>query len=278
MALGYSSKNALELTQRVMLAQPDIYVAKIMHEQSASVVDISSPATSTFTLESGTVTANDVFNSTLPNLYFIDDNGALAYVAIDDSDSTGETVTFDYTSAVLVSDENTQPTLTDTKSYQVRILNPSTNANRGLFIGDTSDINFNYTMNEAKLKVGVPKKTRAKGVVEVEASLEFNIAQITDPDLLGEALRGSTQGSQTGQTQYHMGFDPQVASRFVIQAIGTDQDGEEFFIEFFNCELMVSSVNLGGDEYKQIGISAELLADVYRPDAYNMMRTISLNK
>jgi len=63
----------------------------------------------------------------------------------------------------------------------------------------------------------------------------------------------------------------------MIQAWAKDDSGRAFFTEFFLCELMVSSFGFGGDEYKQLGINAELLADTYRPDASNMMRTISLD-
>ena len=282
----FANKNDIELANRTMLYQPDLYAAKIEVEQQTSVVDLTVPASATFTLDAGSVSADDVFNSTsLENLYFIDDNAALAKVKIDDSAQAGETITFDSTAAVLVSDESTAPSLTDTNSYQVRVLQASSNALTfgsstipvGKFIGDTSELNFNYTMNEAKLKVGVPKKLRAKGVVEIEAALEFNLAQITDPNVLKAALRGATIGDQTNQTQVGYGFDPQTAEKYMIQAWAKDDSGRAWFSEFFVCELMVSSLGFGGDEYKQLGINAEMLADVYRPDASNMMRTISLD-
>jgi len=282
----FANKNDVELANRTLLYQPDIYAAKIEHEQEASVLDLTVPASATFALDSGTVTADDVFNSTsLQNLYFIDDNDALAKVEIDDSATATDLITFDSTAAVLVGDESTAPSLTDTSSYQVRVLQPSSNALTfgsgtipvGKFIGDTSDINFNYTMNEAKLKVGVPKKLRAKGVIEIESAIEFNLAQTTDPSVLKAALRGATSGGQTNQTQVHYGFDPQTAEKYMIQAWAKDNSGRAWFSEFFVCELMVSSLGFGGDEFKQLGISAELLADVYRPDASNMMRTISLD-
>jgi hypothetical protein len=282
----FATKNAVELADRTMLYQPDLYAAKVMHEQETSVLDSSTPTAATFTLDSGIVTADDVFNSTsLQNLYFLDNNNALAKVEIDDSSQSGNTVTFDSTAAVLVSDESTAPTLTDTNSYQVRVLQASSNALTfgsstipvGLYLGDTSDLSINYTNNEAKLKTGVPKKLRAKGTVEIEASLEFNFAQITDPGMLEAALRGATIGSQTNQTQIGYGFDPQVADRYMIQAWSKDNSGRAFFMEFFLCEIMATSIGFGGDEFKQIGVNAELLADVFRPDASNMFRSISLD-
>lgn len=282
----FANKNDVELANRTLLNQPDIYAAKVVYEQEASVLASGTPSAATFTIDAGVIVANDDFNSTsLQNLYFLDENNALAKVEIDDTTLSGNTITFDSTAALLVSDESTAPTLTNTNSYQVRILQPSSNALTfgsgtipvGKFIGDTSDINFNYTMNEAKLKVGVPKKLRAKGVIEVEASLEFNLAQITDPNILKAALRGALYGDQTGQVQVHYGFNPQVAERYMIQAYAKDQSGRAWFTEFFLCELMVNSMGFGGDEYKQLGITAELLADVYRSEGYDMMRTISLD-
>lgn len=282
----FNTKNDLELARRVMLSEPDLYGAKIEHEQASATLDNGTASVANFTLDSGIVTADDVFNSaSLENLYFLDDNSALCKVQIDDSSMSGNTVTFDSTAATLVSDESTACTVTDTSSYQVRVLQASSNALTfgsgtipvGLYMGDSSEVNFNYTINEAKLKVGVPKKLRAKSTVEVEAMLEFNLAQITDPNILGAVFRGSTQGSQTNQTQYHFGFDPGEANQYMIQAFSTDKEGRGFFIEFFVCELIASAIGLGGDEFKQFGISAELLADTYRNDEADMMRSISLD-
>lgn len=281
----FNNKNDFELAKRALLNQPDLYASKIAVEQESSVLDLTTPAAATYTLDAGSISTDDEFNSTaLKNLYFLDDNAVLAKVEIDDSASAGHTVTFDSTAAVLVSDESTAPSLTDTSSYQVRVLQASSNTLTfgsgtipvGKYIGDTSEVNFNYTMNEAKLKVGVPEKTRTKGVTSVEAMLEFNHAQFTAPGLLKSVFRGATYGDQTSQTQVHYGFDPQTAEKYMIQAIADDDSGRAFFLEFFYCQLMVTSVPFGGTEYKQLGISAELLADVMRPDAYNMMRSISL--
>lgn len=282
----FANKNAVELANRTLLNQPDFYGAKVIQEVEASLLDLTTPASATFLLEAGAIVADDDLNSTsLQNLYGIDDNSALFKVEIDDSVLSTNLITFDATAAVLVSDESTAPTLTDAGTYQIRVLQPSSLALTkgsgtipvGLYLGDVSEVNFNYTSNEAKLKVGIPKKLRAKGVVEVEAALEFNLAQITDPNVLKASLRGVLSGGQTGQTQVHYGFEPQVAERYMIQAYAKDQSGRAWFTEFFVTELMVTGLPLGGDEYKQIGLSAELLSDVYRPGTEDMMRTISLD-
>lgn len=282
----FNNKNDFELTKRAMLYEPDFYGSKIEHEQESSVLDSSTTSAATFTLDTGVVTADDVFNSTaLKNLYFLDDNSALAKVEIDDSATSGNTVTFDSTAAVLVSDESTAPTLTDTSSYQVRVLQASALTQTfgsgtipvGKYIGHTSDANFNYTNNKAKLKVGVPKRTVTQGTVEVEAMLEFNYAQITDPNMLKSGLQGATYGDQTNQTQVQYGFNPQTSDRYMIQAYSLDDSGRAFFMEFFNVELTVNAFPFGGDEYKKLGITGEILADTMRLDNYNMMRSISLD-
>lgn len=217
----FANKNAVELANRTLLNQPDFYGAKVIQEVEASLLDLTTPASATFLLEAGAIVADDDLNSTsLQNLYGIDDNSALFKVEIDDSVLSTNLITFDATAAVLVSDESTAPTLTDAGTYQIRVLQPSSLALTkgsgtipvGLYLGDVSEVNFNYTSNEAKLKVGIPKKLRAKGVVEVEAALEFNLAQITDPNVLKASLRGVLSGGQTGQTQVHYGFEPQVAN------------------------------------------------------------------
>ncbi len=282
----FANKNALELANRTMLEQPDLYAAKVVGEDASSLYDATAPTAATFVLDSGIIVADDDLNSTaLNNLYFLDDNNALGKVVIDDTVLSTNLVTFDSTAAVLVSDETTAPTLTDTNSFQTRVLQPSsltvTHGSStipvGLFLGDTSDLNFNYTINEAKLKVGIPKKLRAKGVVEVEAMLEFNLAQITDPNILGAGFRGATRGLQTNQTQYHFGFQPAEAGQYMIQAVANDKSGRNFFTEFFLTELLVASFSVGGDEFKQLGMQAELLSDTFRPDASDMFRSISLD-
>lgn len=281
----FATKNDLELAKRAMLKEPDLYAVKKITEQS-SVVDLTTPTAATFTLTAGVISADDEFNSTaFQNLFFLDDNNALGRVEVDDTTLSGNTITFDSTAAVLVSDESTAPSLTTTNSYQIKLFQASSNTVTfgsgtipvGLFIGDTSEVNFNYTNNEAKLKVGIPKKLRAKGTIEVEAMLEFNVAQLTQPDILGAGFRGSTRGSQTSQVQYHFGFEPQTANQYMIQAVSEDQSGRAFFIEFFLTELIVSSYGLGGEDYKQMGVQAELLSDSFRPDNFDMMRVISLN-
>ena len=282
----FANKNALELANRTLLNQPDLYAAKIEGEDTSSLLSTTVPDNATFAINSGIIVADDDFNSTaLENLYFLDDNNALNKVKVKDTTLVGNLITFDEDDIVLVSDESTLGTITDTNSYQVRVLqgsaltvtHGSSTIAVGLFMGDTSELNFNYTLNEAKLKVGIPKKLRAKGTVEVEAMLEFNLAQITDPNILGAGFRGSTNGSQTNQAQFHYGFEPGEANQYMIQAVANDKSGRNFFTEFFVTELLVSSFSVGGDEFKQLGIQAELLADTFRPDASDMFRTISLD-
>jgi len=171
----FANKNALELANRTLLYQPDLYAAKVRGEDASSLLDSTVTTAATLVLDSGIIVADDDLNSTaFENLYIIDDNAALARVVIDDTVLSTTLITVDTTAAVLVSDGSTAPTLTNGGSYQVRVLQPSSNTLTmgattipvGLFMGDVSELNLAYTMNEAKLKVGVPKKLRAKGVVE----------------------------------------------------------------------------------------------------------------
>jgi len=277
MSSFYSSKSDLALAQRVMLNSPDVYVNKIEHEQDGALLDLTVPAVATFATTGFTFADDDFISAAFENLFFIDDVGELCKVKIDDSLSSGGLITFDSTAAVLVNDETSSAALTDAKTYQMRVVEASPNALVGSFIGDTSDYAFNYELNEAELKVGIPKKLRAKGVVEVVMSLSFNYAQITDPKILISGLRGETRGDQTAQTQVHYGFEPNTADKYMIQGLSTDQIGRNFFFEAFYCELSISELTFGGDEYKQLGVSASMLADPMRPDKYNAFRTISLD-
>jgi hypothetical protein len=205
-------------------------------------------------------------------LEFVDDDGDVCQVVIDDTDGTGKTITFDITASVKVSDGSTVATYTTATNYQIKVLTGNSVADAwavyaGQFIGDTTDKAFENQNEEARLEVGTPLTIRAKGDTKIAYVYNFTYYQVMNVEMNKAGYRGVDFGANDGVA---FGVDRPVADKYRIYVVGEDSDGNVSMRVLLYGDLSVTGEGGGNGEYKSYTCAFELFPDPLYPEDGNM--------
>jgi hypothetical protein len=240
----YTNTSDANLAKELLHGCGELYIQK--HEYSGTATLTLVPGgTDTLVLSDSGVAADDAYNSTsADNLYIVDDNGKCARGKVSDtfSESTGTLIEFEADDMVLTEDGATAPTLTDGTSYTVLVLSGSNNNMFGDYMGYMDDsVEFDPTTETDPLE----RCTRDGTMVEVaeavnKRSLMVSGATFNVPntDVISKVLNMVQYGLNTGQSEYHGGFSPDISTYYQLTILTKDWDGNFIAIQLFKGQLI----------------------------------------
>jgi len=157
----FDSLGDADLKTEAVIKKPDIFIAQYLFEGSAVFDDTADD----FTVTGTPFVVDELISLGLKNLMVIDDNGKVASVLIDDNGTSD--IQFTQANLLLLEDGVTAATLTDTNSYSIRVLTPTTAIEPfGKFFGFTEANELNINDEFAKFKYSTPKVEQFKDLIE----------------------------------------------------------------------------------------------------------------
>ena len=240
----YTNTSDTDLAKELLHGCGQLYIQK--HEYSGTATLTLVPGgNDTLVLADSGVAADDAYNSSVAdNLYIIDDNSVVARGNVIDtfSESTGTLVEFEADDMVLVSDGATAPTLTDGSTYTVLILSGSDNCTFGDYFGYMDDsVEFDPTTETDPLE----RCTIDGTIVEVAEAVNKRTLMISgatfnvpNNDVISKVLNMELYGLNTGQTEYHGGFSPDISVFYQMTIVTKDWDGNYIAFQLFKGQVI----------------------------------------
>ena len=280
MALSYySGINDVDIAKEVIAKTPDLYMQKREYF-GTGVLAIETGGTSTLTPATSPNWSADEFNSTVAdNLLIIDDNNVVATGKIVDTD-TGS-ITFDETALVLESDGATAPTLTAGNTYSFKIYTPSSTAGntRGPFFGLVEGAELNINDSFMKFKYSVPKRMLFKDLEEREGQITGGQVNFTNEDVLQTIFGATAYGSQTGQTSYAIGHNPDTDLFYRGTFIGEDRSNRVWQVRTRDIQFEVTGNVFGKAEsgHFMAPFVIDILGDTFYPVDADMLQIVRVD-
>lgn len=221
----FIGKTDPELDKRGKIESGDMYISKWEFSGKATWDDTLEE----FTLDTSATINDDDFNSVMKNLQVVDDDGFVAMVKIDDTVGSTKKISIVKAALLLEKDGTTPATLTDTNTYNVVILTPTTAAYDrsgiyGCFAGYV-ELSYNIVPEYIKMEYGVPSSTKWKDRVGSAVELTGSSKMVTQADTMEAFLNAVLYGKQTGQISYGIASNPGVQPYYRIVMVGADKEG-----------------------------------------------------
>lgn len=269
----FTNMNDINKQKQCLLEKPDVYMSQILYSGqgviSVSVNDITlTPAVSP------AFTPDELISTVGLNLIVHDDDGNVFIGKV--TDNAAVSITFLSTAMVKESDDSagaaTDWTAAGTVSFYV--LEPSAVNKYGNYFGVTKNPSMTIEDEMAMLE-DQSQGIIAEGLIRVNMDVTGENYNCTNPDVLQAVRNMSLIGAQTTQSQLAGGFRPNAAPLYRLTFIGKQQDGNDFFMQYFMGRLrQEGEFNPTGEEYANIGWGFRPLADPLRPkqtNAYKIM-------
>ena len=199
------------------------------------------------------------------NFQLIDDNGKVASTIVTDNDATSLTIV--PANLLLEEDGTTAATLTDTASYKIRVLTPSTQYAYGPYFGYVEGGNISITDEYMKFMNGMPKRLKFKDLSTRTAVLTGGNVDVANEDVLATILGAETYGSQTGQVSMVLGSTPDSTKTFRVTLKTSDRAGNLMQIICRQVQFESTGEILGSAEsgHKMINFQGDLISDGFYP-------------
>lgn len=268
----FTSESDANLIKQMVLADVDVYIAKIESEQTAAVETESSNDITLTPVVSPAYVA-DAYNSAVGlNVVVQGDSSTLWIGKVKDTLTTG--IVFDATGMVNIATgaagDATNWTTAGTYSYYV--LSPSAYNVWGEYFGYCKEVSLGMEQNNIEFEKGVPKESIVEDLLSMKYSIKGKNFNPSNEDVWNTIMGGAARGSTTSQWESHMGFTPATRSFYRITLVGQNRDGKAVTVQAFRTQMKIDGeMAFSTDEYKSLGWIASVKKDSLRPDAYNAM-------
>lgn len=200
----YTNNSVASLAEDVLLKCGQLYASKFLVETTGTTGTVG--ATCDITLVAG-VASDDLYNN--KTLYIVDDNSKLCTVNIDDSVASTDTIVVDTTATVQISDGSSAGSFT------------SSTAGYNLYILDTEEF-VGYSTQSLDYEEETVEFLDCNDVVREDISkviLGFSgeCKNFSSDKTFANIFNLTQYGSQSGQKEYHGGFDPAVKSYYQVR-------------------------------------------------------------
>lgn len=265
----FTGKSDSNLSKDAVIQKPDLFIAEFLHEVNA----VWDSTLKTFTPAPALTFVADEFNSLgLNNCHVIDDNGVVSTTKITDT-STSDITIVD-TALLLESDGTTAATLTDTATYQIRILTPTIASEPyGKFFGYTEAMTLEVNQEIAKFKESVPKKLRFQDLIEQEINLGGGNINLSNVDVLSTIFGAEVFGLQTAQSAVALGSNADISTAYRLVLNGKDREGRALTWIARRGQPEASGDIFGGSESGHFlaNFKFSLIADGFYPDTADLL-------
>lgn len=256
----YSGLSDPQITKDILFRSFDGYIS--LYEYEGTGVYSAAAGTGKFTPATSPTWVVDTYKSTQKkNLFFIDDNGKLAYVKT--LSNTANDISFTIANALLFSDGVTAPALTATNTYTLYVLTPSNDNVYGNYMGYTKLKEFNPGIEVVSLLTKNPEIQVRTDISGVKPILKGEFQNIGTPHLQ-YVDQLATFGSQVGQTALYTGSGIQVSQFWEIYLVGKNVQNKLQYIHAWRSNVLPDGAfNLGEKNYKVLGFDAKLVINPY---------------
>jgi hypothetical protein len=257
----YEDINDTNLTNDFRVKKPEIYIMKHLNESTGTVVINTGSGNDTLTDTSASFTVNELVSTTGLNFLIRDDNSKLAIGKV--TANTANTITFDENDMVLVEDGATTPTLTS-GSYSYRVLQPSSKYAWGEYLGYSNDLTVNPEQETIEFLNGVPQQKIREDLIRNNWSVTASINSTrynTEKAIFG----GTQYGSQTSQSEFHVGTASFNTNYYQIAMLGELVDGRSTLRVFYKVKFRPNGeINLSELDYKPLPAQFPIFRDTLR--------------
>lgn len=248
----YANDSVAAIAEDILLKCGKLYVNEFMVETTGTM---GTPgATAAITLAAG-VPSDDYYNNM--TLYIQDDNSKLCTVNIDDSETSGGTITVDTTGSLLVSDGATAGTFTVSVVYNLYILDVEQ------FVGySTQSLDYEEEVVEF---LDCNEKIR-DDVTKVIMGFSGDCKNFSAEETFANVFNLTSYGLQTNQKQYHGGFTPPTKTYYLATLKTENIMDESIQIALFKGQFFGNgSVDFStAGEYKIVPYSFKAVKDPLR--------------
>ena len=240
----YTNTSDTDLAKEILHGCGELYIQKHEYSGLATLTLVPGGNDTLVLVDSGAAADDDYNSTTADNLYIIDDNGVLARGNVIDtfSESTGTLIEFEADDMVLVSDGATAPTLTDGTEYTVLVLSGSNSNLFGDYFGYMNDsVEFDPTTETDPLErcsIDGTLVEVAEAVSKRTLMLSGATFNVPNNDVISKVLNMELYGLQTGQSEYHGGFSPNISQFYQVTIITKDWDGNYIAFQIFKGQLI----------------------------------------
>ncbi len=270
--LWFTGKSDSNLSKDAVIQKPDIFIAEYLFEGNA----VWDSTADTFTPTPASSFVVDEFISLgLKNLQVVDDNGLVGTTLITDNDAT--TITVVEANILLESDGVTAATLTDTETYQIRVLTPTTASESfGKFFGYTEAMELNINDEFAKFKESVPKVLRFQDLIEREVTVVGLNINLSNIDVLSTVFGTELFGLQTAQQSIGVGSNPDISKAYRLVLNGKDRNKRALQWVIRRCQPESTGNIFGGSEsgHFAANFNFSVIGDGFYPDTADLLQII----
>jgi hypothetical protein len=248
----YASDSAAALADDILLGCGKLYAKEYLAETTGTV---GTPgATCAITLASG-VASDDLYNGN--TLYIVDNTGVLCSVNIDDSETSGGTITVDTTAALKVSDETTAGSFTASDALNCYILSDEE------FVGYSTQT-LDYEEETVEF-LDCNEKVR-DDITKVVMGFSGECKNFSTDKTFATVYGLTSYGSQTSQKQYHGGFAPPAKVNYQVTCKTENVNSKAIAITFFKGSFFSGgSIEMSSaGEYKVVPYSFKAKKDTLR--------------
>jgi hypothetical protein len=248
----YNDTSDAALAQDIVLKAGKLYASEFLSEGTGTM---GTPgATAAITLSEG-VASDDLYNG--KTLFIVDDNSVLCSVVIDDSETSGGTITVDTTACDKVSDAVTAGSWTAAGTYSYYILGTEE------FVGySTQTLSYEEELVEFYDDF---EKVR-DDITKVILGFDGECRNVSTDKTLANVFNLSLYGSQTGQKEYHGGFTPPAKTYFSVRLATENVNDKSLSVTMFKGQFFgAGSVDFAASgEYKVVPFSYKSVKDTLR--------------
>lgn len=268
----YTNETSIEIAKEMMARKSIVRCQK--YEYIGTGVYGLNAGSSTITPAVSPVWDADAYISTVAkNLLVIDDNGVVAQCVIDDNDATS--LTFDEAALLLVTDDTTAATLTDTSTYSFYVLTPSsvTGGEYGPYLGDTEGLELAVNDEVMVHKYSQPAKKRRQDLKERQITIQGGTVNVVNDDVFEMLFGAATYGGVTGQKMQGVGSNPDFNRfyRFTFESKDVTGRAEKLITHKVQVSLNGNMFGASESGHGMIPFKGEVLADDFYPETANMI-------
>ena len=248
----YANDSVAALAEDIVLKCGKLYASPYLVETTGVV---GTPgATCAITLAAG-VGSDDLYND--KTLYIQDDNDLLCTVNIDDSETSGGTITVDTTASVLLGAGTGAGTWTGSATYNLYILDTEE------FVGySTQTLDYE---EETVVFEDCNEKVR-EDITKIVLGFSGDCKNFSAEKTFAEVFGLTAYGSQVSQTEYHGGFSAKLKTNYQVRLATENVVDKAIGIKLFKGSFFSNgSIDFGSaGEYKVVPYSFKAVKDTLR--------------
>ena len=269
----FNSLKDTTLPESMMAKQPDAYIQKF-EDENTSTLDITVPATATFTpVVASTYTVNEFASTQADNLYFLDDDNEVCAAKIISNIATA--VTFDSTSAVKEKD-GTAANLTTATDYSIRILSPSNTDTQGPFFGYVEGLDIAISDEIMPFKYSTPRQLIRTDLLERTGTITGGNVSWVQEDVLKAIMSTEQYGNQTGQFSIGFGSNANFNKFYKMTFSSRDVTGRPLDIVIYKTQFQLTGSLNGASEsgHSMISFTTQMQTDPFYPCDFDMGKIV----